>query len=81
MTRLTTWPCTTLRRTTTNRAALLFWTLRDVCRHGFLPTRRIDALTNCLELMGKLLPRIDDPKKIAKYAFRDLHKHISSDAG
>ncbi len=61
--------------------AALFWTLRDVCRHGFLPTRRIDALTNCLELMGKLLPRIDDPKKIAKYAYRDLHKHICSDAG
>lgn len=61
--------------------AALFWTLRDVCRHGFLPTRRIEALTNCLELMGKLLPRIDDPKKIAKYAYRDLHKHISSDAG
>ncbi len=61
--------------------ASLFWTLRDVCRHGFLPARRMDAFTNCLDLMGKLLRRIDDPEKTARYAYRDLHKHISDDAG
>lgn len=61
--------------------ASLFWTLHDVCRHGFLPARRMDAFNNCLCLMGKLLPRIDDAKKIALYAYRNLHKHISADAG
>ena len=61
-------------------ASALFWVLRDLCRHRYIPSRQLAALQQALQRMDILLQSMHDEEKIGLKELHRLQLHLQPEA-